>query len=377
MSLFFLTSLLYPSFTRVDLSCFCEMMSFEQIVRCGLEDISIQRQQAQRAESRDASWRVANGVADLPIQIESQIDAIMAPTRLTLWLTDEIWSGVEKEYSHDKKMGRAPSLGPGAGTAIAYYGIVESCEKQLENEIMEVLDASAPVLLDMEKKWQKERGRYDEDGYFVTEETDAYIEWQKFLFEQCNPSEADAQDVERNGFAGSRLEFRDSKRWDPYWVCGGEVVDWRISRLCELVEMSEDMDLFDLEVDMLHYLIGSCSEDGPASDGMDWFDYDHKMEHCGHGIQPILQHVPLKLVHLGAKYSTVEWKYGKAYCSNYVLTGRQFFHPPGRIGPFLGMEFVGDLRFNPGNVSNWAVAVDTDGQHYGSVSYKGAIIPHP
>ncbi len=43
------------------------------------------------------------------------------------------------------------------------------------------------------------------------------------------------------------------------------------------------------------------------------------------------------------------------------------------------MEFVGNLRFNPGNVSNWAVAVDTDGQRYDSVAYGKAntIMPLP
>ena len=325
-------------------SRFCGMMSFEQVIRCGLEDISIQRQQAKRALSRDASWRVANGVADLPSQIDSLIDATMATTRLTLWLTDNIMRDVEKLYSHDVKMGRAPILAPGAGTVIDYYGIVESCEKQRDDEIMEVLEASAPVLLEMEKEWQRARGRYDDDGYFVSEETDAYIEWQRFLFEQCNPSEADAQDVERNGFAGSRLEFRDNWHSDMEWCCGEESLDWRLSKVCDLVEMSEDMDKFDLEVDILHFLLGDQVFGGPTDD----FQDVGEDEGYSKG-QPIIKGVPIKITTVGAKHSTAEWKYGKVYVSNFAT--------PCPLGPWLGMEFVTDLRYNPGNVSNWAIAV--------------------
>jgi len=335
------------------------MLTVKQMTECHLGDVSIQRDLWKRSQERDAAWRNANGVPDLPIQLDTLVDAIMAPTRLSLWLTDDILDMAARGVTWSASEQRFPDL-------------VERCEEQRENEIMEVLEASAMVLLKMESEWQKKRGRYNDDGYFVSEETDAYIEWQKFLFEQCNPSEEDSRDVESNGFAGSRLESRGTvgeclcadgapQASHCRLRCEGESFDWRLVKVCDLVEMSEDMDLFDLEVDMLHYLIGNTTIDGPASDGMGWFDYDHKMEHCGHGIQPILQDVRLKVCNVGPKYSTVEWKYGKAYCSNYAT--------PCVAGPFLGMEFVGNLRFNPGNVSNWAVAVDTDGQRYDSVAY--------
>ena len=339
------------------------MLTVKQMTECHLGDVSIKRDLWKRSQERDAAWRNANSVPDLPIQLDTLVDAIMAPTRLSLWLTDDILD----RAASDKR----------------FPGLVECCEEQRENEIVEVLEDSAIVLLKMESEWQKKRGRYNEDGYFVSEETDAYIEWQKFLFEQCNPSEEESQDVERNGFAGSRLESRETVGECVCWpqqspqvshrLPPRESLDWRLAKVCDLVEMSEDMDLFDLEVDMLHYLIGNCVEDGPVSVGGMGFDYDHKMNHCGHGLQPILQNVPLKVCNVGTKYSTVEWKYGKAYCSNYAT--------PCVAGPFLGMEFVGNLRFNPGNVSDWAVAVDTDGQSYDSVAYKNGnthtIMPHP
>lgn len=366
ISLIFSNSLVVLSLLLLVILAFV-MLTVKQMVQCHLEDVSIQRDLWRRSQERDAAWRNANGVPDLPIQLDTLVDAIMAPTRLSLWLTDDILDMVDGNSG----------LAGGIWSSIQDFpGLVERCEKQREDEVMEVLEASASVLLEMEKEWQKESGRYDEDGYFVSEETDAYIEWQKFLFEQCNPSELDAQDVERNGFAGSRLEFtRFNGYFEPgqHWCCGaaGESLDWRLANVCDLVEMSEDMDLFDLEVDMLHYLIGNCVEDGPVSVSGMGFDYDHKMNHCGHGIQPILQNVPLKVCNVGPKYSTVEWEYGKAYCSNYAT--------PCVAGPFLGMEFVGDLRFNPGNVSDWAVAVDTDGQNYDSVAYGNThtIMPHP
>ena len=270
--------------------------------------------------SRDASWRAANGVADLPSQIDSLIDATLASTNLSLWLTDKVLSDVEKERCHDVKMGRAPSLEPGAQITISYYGIVESCEKQREDEIVEVIDAVAPTILEM-------GGGARFDGL----ENDAYKMWQQFLLDQAE-----------EGLDG--------------WCCGEGTMPQSLDQICDLVEMSEDMDKFDLEVDMLHYLIGNSTSDGPATDGMDWFDYDHKMERCGHGIQPILQNVPVKVSAVGPKYSTVEWKYGKAYCSNYAT--------PCPAGPFIGMEFVAGLRFNPGNVSDWAVAAATAGQTY-------------
>ena len=317
------------------------MLTVKQMVQCHLEDVSIQRDLWKRSQERDAAWRNANGVPDLPIQLDTLVDAIMASTRLSLWLTDDILDMVDGWAER------------GECRIQDFPGLVERCEKQREDEIMEVLEASAPVLLEMEKKWQKERGRYDDDGYFFSEETDAYIDWQRFLFEQCNPSEQDAHDVERNGFAFSRLEFRElalatdsasSRNANEDWCCGSEEVDWRVSRVFDLIEMSEDMDKFDLEVDILHFLLGDQVFDGPTDD----FQDVGEDEAYSKG-QPIIKGVPIKITTVGAKHSTAEWKYGKVYVSNFAT--------PCPLGPWLGMEFVTDLRFNPGNVSNWAIAV--------------------
>ena len=314
------------------------MLSLRQMMQCHLRDVSIDRDARRRSEERDAAWRSSNGIVDLPSQIDSLVDAKMAPSNLNLWLTDDIVSSWEKA---------ADVMLPPEGSQERRWefpGLVEAVEQQQEDEMMEVLEASAPVLLEMEKEWQMSRGRYNEDGWFVSEETDAYIDWQRFLFEQCNPSEQDAQDVERNGFAGSRLEFRDNSRSDDEWCCGSEGIDRSVSRVFDLIEMSEDMDKFDLEVDMLHFLLGDQVFDGPTDD----FQDVGEDEGYSKG-QPIIKGVPIKITTVGTKHSTAEWKYGKVYVSNFAT--------PCPLGPWLGMEFVADLRYNPGNVSNWAIAV--------------------
>ena len=304
-------------------------------MECHLRDVSIDRDARRRSEERDAAWRSANGIADLPSQIDSLVDAKMATSNLNLWLTEDIVNKWRKSSN------QVPSIEPGRWK---FPGLVEAVEQQQEDEMMEVLEASAPVILEMEKNWQMSEGRYDEDGWFVSEETDAYIDWQRFLFEQCNPSEQDAQDVERNGFAGSRLEFRDNWHADNDWCCGGEEVDWRVSRVFDLIEMSEEMDKFDLEVDVLHFLLGDQVFGGPTDDFQDVGEYEGYSKG-----QPIIKGVPIKITTVGAKHSTAEWKYGKVYVSNFAT--------PCPLGPWLGMEFVTDLRYNPGNVSNWAIAV--------------------
>lgn len=309
------------------------MLSQKQMMQCHLRDVSIDRDARRRSEERDAAWRSANGIVDLPSQIDSLVDAKMAASNLNLWLTDDIVSSWEKAALQGLQQQRWE-----------FPGLVEMVEQQKEDELMEVLEASAPVLLEMEKEWQRARGRYDEDGWFVSEETDAYIEWQRFLFEQCNPSEQDAHDVERNGYAGSRLEFRDNLNANSVWCCGSGEVDGRVSRVFDLTEMSEDMDKFDLEVDILHFLLGDQVFDGPTDDFGDVGEYEGYSKG-----QPIIRDVPIKITTVGAKHSTAEWKYGKVYVSNFAT--------PCPLGPWLGMEFVTDLRYNPGNVSNWAIAV--------------------
>ena len=72
--------------------------------------------------------------------------------------------------------------------------------------------------------------------------------------------------------------------------------------------MSEDMDKFDLEVDILHFLLGDQVFGGPTDD----FQDVGEDEAYSKG-QPIIKGVPIKITTVGGEAFHSGWKYGKVY----------------------------------------------------------------
>lgn len=386
-----------------------------EAIKAGLEQYSVSEAVARRDRKREAAWRCSEGVSDLPFQVDQALKDAEA----------QLQAAARKEYMVDGDFLFALKLSEYENsTDQIFQTISRICEARMDKEICQVeKEIHAEV-------FQKELEQFDrEEVWHSQHPVAAYCAWQSFVAEHMvdftadqldeatsafaeeavawwkqkaelypiyvvdaeddegNPSGLNVVQVEAGGgpqddgnFVTTVLEGISAKSAQEgcswFWEAEGDV--WspapkEIQENADLCEMSEDMDLFDLECDIDHAIqhYGNVPADGPAEamgvqvyrvglvQGTDDLPFN---ENGGLDISPVdprlsiwcsikTEPVPFTVHHVGAAYHTATWKYGKAFIGKWdvgnglAIGGDQFQ---------VGATGIGEMKMAGGNLK-WRV----------------------
>ena len=287
-------------------------MSCDLEIRAAMEQFGIQQAIARRERRREASWRKSEGVPDLPIQSNQLFqdqEGIVREEALKYWM-------IASDIDFARKL-----MDRGDDIDTIHQTISKICEARMDQEI----------------KQAEECHLQRNPGVLIPEEN-AFEAWQDFLREKVfwGVDDGEVAKVEGTSLNGVPTGMYHQMRAGEWCDDQDNPVPMEVEENLSLCEMSEDMDVFDLETDLEHLMRHSCGDGGvlkgrpiePSKDGpleemgvkVDIGVVDTKRNPC-ESIYYDIYTTPqvLQITYVGDNYHTATWKYGKSFVEKWDL----------------------------------------------------------